>query len=103
MSEPKWEDVEVGDAIIADRKGDTDLTISGTVGQIRGTYEWISFLGGEAGETYSCLPAAWTLVDIIKPERPSLTEVFNRTLTFAQAQDVLDHNESVSFVNCLIR
>ena len=73
MSEPKWEDVEVGDAIIANHWGNSDVTISGTVvgaeggtsGSFRGYYlSGMTFPLGSKADT-------WTLLDIIKPG-PSL-------------------------------
>jgi len=60
MSEPKWEDVEVGDAVIAERKEVSDLTISGTVTYNDGL--WIEFVG------FGFDTSNWTLLDIIKPE-----------------------------------
>jgi len=62
MSAPKWEDVEVGDAIIADRIGDSDATITGTV--TASGPGWIDL----GDNDYSIAADRWTLLDIIKPE-----------------------------------
>jgi len=61
MSEPRWADVEAGDAIVADRKV-TDVTISGTVTRVAG--DWV----GLGGDGFNISSDFWTLLDIIKPE-----------------------------------
>jgi len=65
MSEPRWADVEVGDAIIAEIIGTGDVTVSGTVVEVSG-----ALLGGLylSGMMYPVLARTWTLLDIIKPE-----------------------------------
>ena len=62
MSEPRWSDVEVGDALIAEHTGDSDVIVSGTVVEI--------MLGGSlylAGMEGALDWDFWTLLDIIKP------------------------------------
>jgi len=84
--EPKWEDVEVGDAIIADRKS-ADVTISGTVTDATGTYVAIG------NDGYNMNPEFWTLLDIIKPEPQLPTTVGSVVQTggvlYARAQHTL--------------
>ena len=64
MSAPKWEDVEVGDAIIAEW-GPADTTITGTVGYTSSPYECIELAGGYMVDIAP--RGGWTLLDIVKP------------------------------------
>jgi len=64
MSAPKWEDVEVGDAVIAERR-ESDATVAGTVGdtnESNGLY-----VGFGVVERFGIYTKNWTLLDIIKP------------------------------------
>jgi len=63
MSEPKWEDVEVGDAIIAEIRTAGDATLSGTVCALEPALGFVVLAGNSSIPTYG-----WTLLDIIKPE-----------------------------------
>ena len=67
MSEPKWSDVEVGDAIIAETIVPGDATVSGTVvdpGQAKPGARWGYYLSGMSEPLSS---NHWTLLDIVKP------------------------------------
>jgi len=68
MSEPRWADVEVGDAIIANHVGDSDAVVSGTIvdpAQAKPGARWGYYLSGMRDPLSS---NDWTLLDIIKPE-----------------------------------
>jgi hypothetical protein len=67
MSEPKWEDVEVGDAVVIESTC-SDLTITGTVTEAENVNGFFSVDGQDFYPASRQDRERWTLLDIIKPE-----------------------------------
>jgi len=101
MSEPKWSDVEVGDAIIAETIVPGDATVSGTVvdpGQAKPGARWGYYLSGMSEPLSS---NHWTLLDIVKPEpEPQLPTASGSVITCNGDVLALDYRGWFSHYRC---